>query len=317
MSLRAVQGYPPKMTAALPVNRTAQAAGLMLTYAVIVACADKFVGIIAAEASVWQFHFTRTLMGLALLAVAAPFMGLKLRPNRPGAVVARSLVHGTALLVYFASLGFLSVAQAGAGLFSAPIFVLLISRLVYGQRIGPVRILAVILGSVGVLLVLGPAATSELGLASLLPIAAGFFYAVANIATRQWCAGESAMTLTTAYFVTMGVFGALGMAVLTLFPVHPVPEGSDGFLLRGPVSGSGAFYLWSFVQAVASVVGVALAVRAYQLTEASRASIFEYVFLPMSAMWAWLLWGQPLGWTAAGGIVLIFVAGIMIVARGR
>ena len=60
------------------------------------------------------------------------------------------------MVIYFGALAFLDVALVAAGLFTAPIWVLLISRFVYGHSIGPVRIFAVVLGSVGVVLVLGP-----------------------------------------------------------------------------------------------------------------------------------------------------------------
>ena len=43
---------------------------------------------IAAEAGLWQFHFTRTVMAMALLGVAAVVLRLRLRPVRLRAVVA-------------------------------------------------------------------------------------------------------------------------------------------------------------------------------------------------------------------------------------
>jgi drug/metabolite transporter (DMT)-like permease len=44
------------------------------------------------------------------------------------------------------------MAQALAGFFTSPIFILLISSLVLRQRIGPMRILAVAIGFVGIIL---------------------------------------------------------------------------------------------------------------------------------------------------------------------
>ncbi len=205
-------------------DRTLAAAGLILIYALVIGFTDNYVRVIAAEAGLWQFHATRSVMALALLALAAVPLGLRLRPVRPWAVAGRSAIHGFAMLIYFGSLAFLPVAQVAAGLFTAPIFVLLISRFAFGHPIGPVRILAVAMGFLGVLLVLGPSAMGDASVAALLPILAGAMYALGNIATREWCAAESAETLLGGFFVALGVLGLAGLAVLWLLPVE-VPEG--------------------------------------------------------------------------------------------
>ncbi len=301
---------------AAPQNRTLAALGGILVYAALVGFADNYVKVIAAEAGLWQFHATRSLMIFGLIALVALPLRLRLRPVNPRAVVARSLVHGTAILFYFGSLAFLPVAVVAAGLFSAPIFVLLLSRFVYHQRIGPFRVAAVAIGFLGVILVLGPTEGEVRGLATLLPVLAGALYAMGNVATRQWCAVESAETLTAGFFLALGIIGLVGMAVLAVWQ-PAVPEGAQGFLLRGYVSPTRTFLLWTFVQAAASLLGVGLMVKAYQLAEASRVSVFEYLILPISAFWTWILWDEGLGTQAVLGMALIVAAGLVIALRGR
>lgn len=303
------------MTTAKP-DRTLAAAGLILIYAMVIGFTDNFVAVIAGEAGLWQFHFSRTVMAMVLLLALVPVMGLRLRPRSWRAVVARSTIHGIGILIYFGALAFLPVAIVAAGLFTAPIFVLLISGLVYGQHIGPFRIAAVALGFLGVILVLGPSALSGASLAAILPVAAGLMYAMGNIATRRWCAGESAETLLAGFFVALGVLGAIGMAVLWLLSL-PVPEGTDGFLLRGAVWPSGSFLWWTFVQAAGSLLGVGLMIRAYQIADAGRVSVLEYVILPASAFWTWAIWGDTLSGMAWAGMGLIVAAGMLIALRAR
>ena len=139
-------------------DRVLAAAGFILVYAMVIGFTDNYVKVIASEVGLWQFHFTRTCMAMVLLVVASYVAGFRVRPVRWRGVAARSAIHGLAMLIYFGALAFLDVALVAAGLFSAPIWVLLISRFVYGQRIGPLQILAVILGFAGVILVLGPEA---------------------------------------------------------------------------------------------------------------------------------------------------------------
>lgn len=297
-------------------DRTLAAAGLILVYAMVIGFTDNYVKVIASEVGLWQFHFTRTCMAMVMLAVAARVAGFRVRPQRWGGVVARSAIHGFAMLIYFGALAFLDVALVAAGLFSAPIWVLLISRFVYGHHIGPVRIFAVVLGFAGVILVLGPEAMTGASLPAVLPVLAGAMYAMGNIATREWCAEESAATLVAGFFVALGILGALGMALLTVLPLA-APEGAAGFLQRGPVWPSQTFYFWTFVQAAGSLVGVVMMIRAYQITDASKASVLEYVILPASAFWTWALWGTGLEPLAVIGMALIVAAGSMIALRAK
>jgi drug/metabolite transporter (DMT)-like permease len=292
-------------------NRTMAAFGAVLIYASVIAYTDNYVRVIAEDAGLWQFHATRTAIAFALLAVVAVPMGLRLRPKRFRAVLARSSIHGTAMLIYFGALAFLPVAQVAAGLFTAPIFVLLIQRFAYGLRIGGLQVLAVLIGFAGVVLVLGHEVVEGATVAALVPIIAGAFYAMGNIATREWCAGESAETLVAGFFGVLGAMGLVGMAVLSVFPL-PVPEGAAGFLQRGPVWPTETFLWWTFVQAAGSLVGVAMFVKAYQMAEASTVSVFEYVILPASAAWGFFLWGETLTWVAVTGMALIALAGVLI-----
>ncbi len=297
-------------------NRTPAALGAVLIYACVIAFTDNFVRVIAADGGLWQFHATRTAMAFAILALVAVPLGLHLRPLRPRAVIARSAIHGSAMLIYFGALAFLPVAQVAAGLFTAPIFVLLIQRFAYGALIRGLQVLAVAVGFGGVVLVLGPEAVTGATFAALLPIVAGALYAVGNIATREWCQGESAGTLVAGFFGMLGVMGLIGMAALWAFPV-PVPEGAEGFLLRGPVWPTTSFLWWTFVQAAGSLLGVGMIVKAYQIADASRVSVFEYIILPASAAWGFILWDEMLTTQAVAGMGLIALAGVLIARQPR
>ncbi|MFM2355682.1 MAG: hypothetical protein RLZZ528_1418 [Pseudomonadota bacterium] len=298
----------------LPVNRTLTAALAILAYATIIGFTDNFVQVIAQHHGLWQFHATRSAMVLVIVAVLMVPLGLRIRPKNLRAVAARSAIHGLAMVFYFGSLAFLPVAQVAAALFTAPIFVLLISRFAYGEHIGPFRILAVAIGFLGVLLVLGPEGGEGIGLATVLPVAAGALYAMGNIATRRWCAGEAPETLTLGFFVALGLIGCLGMAVLAMAGIA-APEGPAGFVLRGWVTPDRTFLFWVFVQAAGSLLGVGLMVWAYQIAEATRVSVFEYAILPTSAIWTWAIWGEVLGLQAVLGICLIVAAGLLILFR--
>ena len=297
-------------------DRVLAALGMILIYAGLVGFADNYVRIVAAEAGLWQFHAVRSVLALPLIAAIALVLRHRLMPHNPRAVMARSVIHGLAMLGYFGALGFLPVAIVAAGLFTAPLFVLVIGRLAYKEPISLMQVFAVIIGFGGVILLLGPSVMKEASVAALLPVVAGAFYAMGNIATRRWCAAESAETLLAGFFAALCVLGCVGLVLLMVFP-QPVPAGADGFILRGWVPLSGTLWAVIALQAVVSVVGVGLMIRAYQIAPAPTVSVFEYSILPISALWGLIIWGESLSFSAIIGMGLIALAGCVIALAPR
>ncbi len=277
---------------------------------------DNFIKLIARDAGLWQFHFLRALLISGIVLSAAPFLGWRLRPNNWRPVVLRSFFFSSAMVVYFGAAGIIPIAEAGAGLFSSPIFVLLISAVFLGVRIGVWRVLAVAIGFTGVILILKPNA-GDLSLLSFMPLFAGLLYALSAIATRQWCEGESTITLTLGVFMGLGVWGALGLGYLTLFPVGSTGETEVNFFTRGWVSPTPAFLFWLVVQTAGALIALPLLTRGYQLAEVSFVTVFEYTFLISAAFWSYMLWGEILDMRATLGIGAIIVAGVIIAMRSR
>ena len=84
-----------------------------------------------------------------------------------------------------------------AGLYTYPLFVSLLAGPFLGEKIGPWRISALLIGAIGALLMLDPF-TSEFSYVQLLPVVAGFFYACNLLILRRACRGENPLALTFA-----------------------------------------------------------------------------------------------------------------------
>lgn len=291
------------------VNGTVQGAALMVAGMAVIGLIDNYVKLIAQEAGLWQFHLFRSLIACAVMLGLAPVMGWRLRPRRWRAVVLRSALGAVSMAVYFGALAVLPIAQVGAGLFMAPIFVMLISVAVLGQRIGLVRGVAALVGFAGVLLVLQPD-LSALQLATVLPMGAGVTWALTALVTRHLCEGESTLTLLFGFFVALGVLGAAGLAGTWL----GFGDGTS-FSGRGWVAPTGAFWFWTTVQALGSMVAVGMLTRAYQVGETVYVAPFEYSFLAFAGFWGFVLYGETLGAWALAGIALIAGAGAVIAMR--
>ncbi|ASM73145.1 riboflavin transporter [Pseudosulfitobacter pseudonitzschiae] len=306
---------PAAGASAGPVTRPWMAASSMLIAMVLLGFVDNFVAHIATEISIWQFLAVRSVMALALVA-GLSMAGLgTLRPQRLWAVALRSLLIAIGMMCYFGSLAFMPIAQSLAGLFTSPIFVLLMTVLVLRQKIGPWRVIAVVVGFSGILVVLG-VQDGLPGSILLLPVAGGFFYAMGSLVTRILCAEESTVSMLAGI---MGLQGLIGVCVLTgLALIAPtVPDGAAGFLLRGWVWPIPTIFPLIVLQAVVSVAGVFFLIRAYQWGEASQVSVLEYTIMIFGPFFGWLLLGQVVTSSMIVGIVLIMIAGLIIAVRSK
>ena len=190
-------------------TNTAQGAALMVGCMAIIGLIDNYVTVIAGEGGLWQFHFMRSLMVCGLLIVIALVTGWRLVPKNWHGVAVRSICGAISMGVYFGALAFLPIAQVGAGLFTAPLFVLLLSVLFFGARIGVWRIVAAVVGFAGVMLVL-KLDVSALEMVAVLPMLAGITWAMTALSTRYLCEGEATITLLFWFFFALGVLGLLG-----------------------------------------------------------------------------------------------------------
>ncbi len=296
-------------------DRTLAAAGTIGLSMFMLGFFDNFVAMIARDLGLWQFHLMRAIMAVGLLVLLSRFGRARLKPFRRWAVMVRGGFAAVAMLIYFGCLAFLPIGQVAAGLFTAPIWVLLIGALFLGQPVGVTRISAAVVGFAGVLIVLNPFANG-LDPVALVPMAAGFFYAIGGIATRQWCEGESAMSMLLYFFLSLGLFGLIGSVAMT-FWVHNVPPGTDGFILRGLVWPTPLGWGLTVMQAVGSLVAVGLIFKGYQLGDAAQVAIYEYLLLPFAAGWSFVLFGDPVPARAVLGMILIIVSGAIISLRSR
>jgi drug/metabolite transporter (DMT)-like permease len=293
-----------------------QGAALIVGGMVVLGFTDNFVRVIAADSGLWQFHALRSAMALPLLVLAARVFGLGLWPKRPGRVALRCAVQALAMLLYFAALPVMPIAQVGAALFTAPIWVLLFSVALFGQPIGPRRLAAVALGFAGVLVMLRPD-PGNLSAMTLMPLAAGALYGMSNLLTREWCAEEPVAALVGGFFAALGLAGVVALALFTLAPPPEVWQAAAPFLTEGWRAPTPALYFWTFVQAAGSLLAVGMIARGYQRGETSSLAVFEYSFLLAASAWAWLLFGDRLQPVDVIGIAMIAGSGLLIARAAR
>ncbi len=257
---------------------------------------DAGVKWLSAEIAVLQILFLRSLIGLVFLSASTSFSGEKisLRVSRPWLVAARSGINILSWVLFFTSLKYLPLATAIALFFSFPIFLAVISVPLLGESVGIRRVLAIVVGFAGVLLITNPA--SGLSTPALMMLGAALGWAFVASLTR--ILGETENT-TTLLFYTL-----LGFAVLLAIP---------------------QYWLWRSIEleAYLMIVGVAFfgviaqfaVTKAYAIASPSLIAPFEYTALIWSAILGYLVWNDIPDLYAIAGAFLIIASGIYIIHR--
>lgn len=292
----------------MTVSTNFQAALLALASTAILSLVDNFVEPVSREAGLWQFHVFRTLFAIPLLLIFAKVSGAAWWPANIRTLALRSALVAVGLFIYFGTLAVLPVAQAGAGVFTAPIWVMLFSALLFKTCVSALQVIAIPCGFIGALILLqiDPANLTTL---SVLPVAAGAFYGLGMLMTRHRCAEESAVALSMGVFVVIGVAAAVLLIVFTLWPMS---GDAPGFAARGWVAPSARFIALTAVQGVGAVIAVTLIAQAYRIGLPAYVAVFEYSFLVFACFWAFLLRGDTVGPSALIGIAIIIASGAML-----
>ena len=273
---------------------------------------DNLTLLVSDQVGVGQFHFSRSLIAIFMVIVIGRIFGLGVWPKNWKPVLARTVFIVTSMLLYFSVLPMMPIAEAGAGLFTSPIFVLVFSAVLFREKIGWRRVMAVAIGSTGVLLVLKPGGDG-FTIYHLMPVMAGACYAIGSIITYRFCQDESPLAILMAFLIGIGACGVLVTSGLTAFPAHPEWVDEAPFLFSPWQSVNFTFWGWMVAIALGASIALSLMTRAYQLTQTSYAAIYEYAYVISAGFFGWAFWGITPGAISIIGIALIIFAGVIIV----
>ena len=289
-----------------------QGAILLVSGISIFGFSDNLTLLVSDQVSVGQFHFSRSLIAMFMVFGLGKLFGLSVIPQYWKPILIRTFFMVTSMLLYFGVMPMMPIAEAGAGLFTSPIFVLIFSAIFFKEHIGRRRVIAVMIGSCGVLLVLQPGGDG-FSFYQIMPIMAGACYALGSIITYRYLRDESSLAILMSFIISIGLCGALITTFLTIFPVGPGLIKQAPFLFQAWQSVDAMFWLWMVIIAAGASAALSLMTRAYQLTQTSYAAIYEYAYLISVGLFSWLFWGIVPNSLSVFGIVLIIFSGIVIV----
>ena len=288
-----------------------QGAFLLVLGVAIFGFADNLTLMVSDQVGVGQFHFSRSIITLALVVVFSYIFGYSLRPKFWRPLLARTGFIVFAMLLYFSVIPMMPIAEAGAGLFTSPIFVLLFSSFLFKEKIGWRRTFAVFIGTIGVLLIIQPG-PGGFSIYYLLPVLSGASYALGSIITYRYLSNESPMAILFSFLLAIGLCGALVSSTFTIYPVSDVFQQKAPFLFSGWRPLEASFWMWITIIAICTFLALSLMTKAYQIAKTSYAAIYEYAYLLSAGIFSWAFWNVTPNILGFWGITLIVIAGVVI-----
>lgn len=274
---------------------------LALVGYVFFALQDAIVKHLVETLPVFEVLFFRSVV-IALLAGAVTRgegFRLSLASRAKGRLAWRAVLILLAWLSYYTASRMLGLAEMVTLYFAAPIFVLLLSIPLLGERTTPTRWVAVLVGFAGVVLASDPAGDFKL-LPAAMVLFAAFCWALTTVLVRLISRTEA----TTTQMIVSNVFFALACGcVLPFVWVTPTPSGAVLLLALGVVGGLGQFLVY----------------EGFRLAPASAVAPFEYSALLWAFLFGWLFWGDvpKLVVFAGAGLILLSGVGLLIVESRR
>ncbi len=281
---------------------TLKAIGLMALATICFAALDATAKYLAAEKGIptsqvtWlRFAGHVVFSALVLWPFALP---PSLRSAKPLIQVIRSCFMILTTALNFIALKYLQLDQTVTIFFLTPLLVAALAGPLLGEWVGWHRMLAIVAGFAGVLVVMHPG-LGEVHWAMLLVLAATVGYALYNVATRYLAAFDPpAVTQTYTPLVGVLVMTPFGLAV------WQSPEEWWMWVLFATLGFWGGLGHWFLI-------------LAHRMAPAAVLAPYIYLGLIWMSVAGFLVFGDlPTLWTLGGGAIVI-VAGLYLLARER
>ena len=268
-----------------------------------------------------QIIFARSAIGMVFILILVQAEGgwRILKTSQPGLHALRGLLVVIANMCFFAAFAALPLADATALFFVAPLFITVLSIPVLGEKVGPLRIGAVVFGFLGVVIMQRPWIDSEAlevqRVVLLLPVLSALAYAGMQLLTRKLGTASKASAMAIYIQVAFIIVSTMFWLVAGDGRFGGHDNASVEFLLRAwvwPAEGD-----WLSLIGLgfnSAIVGYCLS-QAYRLSNAATIAPYEYAGLPLAVFWGWMIWSDLPEWEVWTGMAMIVGAGLFLFLR--
>ena len=243
----------------------------------------------AAELDTFEIMMYRSFFGVVIVISIGALAGTLHQINRRnmGTHLIRNLAHFTGQNLWFYAVTVIPLAQVFALEFTSPLWVIVLSPLILGERLTPTRAFAAIMGFVGILIVARPD-MAGLNTGVVTAAASAIFFALSIMFTKRLTRTQS-ITCILFYLTAMQlVFGI-------------VAAGIDGDVAV-PTARTVPFVL---LIGVAGLMAHFCLTKALALAPATVVVPIDFARLPAIAVVGMLLYNEALDiWVFAGAAII-------------
>jgi drug/metabolite transporter (DMT)-like permease len=244
---------------------------------------------LAGRHDTFEIMAFRSAIGLVIVCIVATVLGRmgNVRADRLPQHAVRNLFHFAGQNLWFYALTLIPLAQVFALEFTSPIWVILLSPLVLGERLTRPRVLGAILGFIGILLVTRPE-LANLNAGTLAAAASAICFAATVLMTKALTGDESIVSIL--FWLT------LMQLVLGL-----ICAGYDA-QIRMP---DAATLPWLVLIGVSGVTAHLCLTSALSLAPASAVVPIDFIRLPLIAVIGAVAYQESIDlWVIVGGAVI-------------
>jgi len=247
---------------------------------------------------VWEAVFFRAVSGVIISIILVYFSGIKkLKTKKPIRHFIRAFSAVGCVVLYIFGIKYLLLSENIAIAHSAPIIAAFLAVPILGEKIGVHRVLAIIIGFIGVLIIVKPG-TDLFQLKSLFPIGSSLFMASVYLSTRSLMDTENSTSIVFYYSF------ALLFTSIIFFPNDFVFPNTTNLILALSlgVMGSLGHYFMS---------------QAAKNADVAVTSPFEYSSFIFVGIMGYMFFGEIPSMSIIYGGILIVLGGVYVAYRER
>ena len=253
-----------------------------------------------------QVAFARFFFQLLLLLPLVLLFGGGKIATPSIAHILRGMLLALATLSFFWALTYMPMADSAAIFFVEPLILTILSAIFLGEPIGSRRIIAVVAGFIGAMVVIRPSFQS-VGLPAILPLLAALFFAIYLIITRKMTKFEDARMMQ--FWVC--VFGSITLLLAMMVGIHQswavlIPSWPNRLE-------------WGLLLLLGGIATIShmLAINAIRQAPAGILAPFQYLEILGAMFLGALFFGELPDGVTMLGILIIVSAGLYVFYRER